>query len=230
MTKWIFGALLGSAMLMGSAQAATVTLADLIDGGTITNGDKLFSNFTYSGTGTAPTAADINVSPWTIPGKPGAPTPDYGIRIQGLFSGTGDAGISYTVTVVGTPYVITDATATSVGTAVGGSAAWDVSESLFTTSAPVTEIGTLNTYGIVGVGTKLTDHIDFGLPGYTSIRVVKDIGFQANGGFVNLSIVDQNFSQSAVPELSTWAMMLVGFAAIGFAGYRRAKTGAEISA
>ena len=227
MTKWIFGAILGSTLLVGAAQADTVTLAELLNGGTITNGDKVFGNFTYSGTGTAPLASAITISPWTIANSP---IPDYGIRIQGLFSGTGDAGISYTVTVVGTPYVITDATATSVGTAVGGSAAWDVAESLFTTSAPVTAIGTLSTYGIVGVGTKLTDHIDFGLPGYTSIRVVKDIGFQANGGFVNLSIVDQNFSQSAVPELSTWAMMLVGFAAIGFAGYRKAKTGAEISA
>jgi hypothetical protein len=28
---------------------------------------------------------------------------------------------------------------------------------------------------------------------------------------------------SAVPELSTWAMMLAGFGALGFAGYRRNK-------
>jgi hypothetical protein len=26
-----------------------------------------------------------------------------------------------------------------------------------------------------------------------------------------------------VPELSTWAMMLLGFAGLGYAGYRRAK-------
>jgi hypothetical protein len=30
---------------------------------------------------------------------------------------------------------------------------------------------------------------------------------------------------AAVPEPSTWAMMLLGFAGLGFAGYRRAKTG-----
>jgi len=29
----------------------------------------------------------------------------------------------------------------------------------------------------------------------------------------------------AVPEPSTWAMMLLGFAGLGFAGYRRAKRG-----
>ena len=30
---------------------------------------------------------------------------------------------------------------------------------------------------------------------------------------------------SVVPEPSTWAMMLVGFAGLGFTGYRRAKAG-----
>jgi hypothetical protein len=29
----------------------------------------------------------------------------------------------------------------------------------------------------------------------------------------------------AVPEPSTWAMMLIGFAGLGFAGYRRARAG-----
>jgi hypothetical protein len=33
----------------------------------------------------------------------------------------------------------------------------------------------------------------------------------------------QNVAASAVPEASTWLMMLAGFAALGFAGYRRDK-------
>ena len=32
-----------------------------------------------------------------------------------------------------------------------------------------------------------------------------------------------DFIPFAVPEPSTWAMMLLGFAGLGFAGYRRAK-------
>jgi hypothetical protein len=32
-------------------------------------------------------------------------------------------------------------------------------------------------------------------------------------------------SVGSVPEPSTWAMMLLGFAGLGFAGYRRAKAG-----
>jgi hypothetical protein len=32
-----------------------------------------------------------------------------------------------------------------------------------------------------------------------------------------------NVSVTAVPEISTWAMLLAGFGALGFAGYRRNK-------
>jgi hypothetical protein len=34
---------------------------------------------------------------------------------------------------------------------------------------------------------------------------------------------------SPVPEPSTWAMMLLGFAGLGFAGYRRAKAGRPLT-
>jgi hypothetical protein len=37
-----------------------------------------------------------------------------------------------------------------------------------------------------------------------------------------------NFSAPAVPEPSTWAMMLLGFAGLGFAGYRKATTAVSI--
>jgi PEP-CTERM motif len=35
--------------------------------------------------------------------------------------------------------------------------------------------------------------------------------------------IDGNVTTLAVPEPSTWAMMLIGFAGLGFAGYRRAR-------
>jgi hypothetical protein len=38
-----------------------------------------------------------------------------------------------------------------------------------------------------------------------------------------------NFSYTTVPEPATWAMMLLGFAGLGFAGYRKAKSGAAIA-
>jgi hypothetical protein len=35
--------------------------------------------------------------------------------------------------------------------------------------------------------------------------------------------IDGNVTTLAVPESSTWAMMLVGFAGLGFAGYHGAR-------
>jgi hypothetical protein len=40
------------------------------------------------------------------------------------------------------------------------------------------------------------------------------------GGFVNLKIIDFGFA-TAVPEPSTWAMLIIGFAGVGFLAYRR---------
>ena len=39
-----------------------------------------------------------------------------------------------------------------------------------------------------------------------------------------------SLSGAAVPEPSTWAMMLLGFAGLGFAGYRRARKARPASA
>ncbi len=51
-----------------------------------------------------------------------------------------------------------------------------------------------------------------------------------NGGeYLNLyngQYVPANFSVTAVPEASTWAMLLAGFAGLGFLGYRRNKIAA----
>jgi PEP-CTERM motif len=41
---------------------------------------------------------------------------------------------------------------------------------------------------------------------------------------------DPLYSSSAVPEPSTWAMMLVGFAGLGFAGYRTSRKTAAFAA
>ena len=50
------------------------------------------------------------------------------------------------------------------------------------------------------------------------------INVQPNAGSEPWIFVSEaQFFSSAVPEPSTWAMMLLGFAGLGFAGYRKAK-------
>ena len=56
-----------------------------------------------------------------------------------------------------------------------------------------------------------------------------DFGFEDSGETFSASGVDflepTQVLASSVPEPSTWAMMILGFAGLGFAGYRRAKSG-----
>ncbi len=61
------------------------------------------------------------------------------------------------------------------------------------------------TYSFVGTG------------GVETFAINETYGYNNGGVFLD------NASISPVPELSTWAMMLAGFAALGFAGYRRTK-------
>lgn len=221
MYKLMLGTLLFSTALVSAGNAAVTTLADLIaTGGTVVDGDKVFSNFSYSGTGSAPSAADVNVQPFTNA------MGDYGIEFTSAFTASGggfaDSAISYQVTVTDPHFKIDDASAISTGTAVNGGF-WDVGETLVNGT---TSLGTLTTFEDSGPGggSKPTDHITFSPVG--SILVVKDVGVHAsskNGGFADLSVLDQNFSQTAIPEQETWAMMALGFAGLGVLGYRRAQ-------
>jgi hypothetical protein len=51
-----------------------------------------------------------------------------------------------------------------------------------------------------------------------------DAGFPAAGFWT------ASFPSTAVPEPSTWSMMLRGFAGLGFAGYRKTKVAAHFAA
>ena len=209
-------ALLGSALIFAApaAHAASVTLGSLIDdGGTITDGAKVFSDFSYAASGSAPSADEIAVIPFTN----GAG--EYGIQFSGSFlasaAANGDATISYVVTVNNPLWRIDDATAFSIGSAINGGF-WDVSETLF---AGTNAIGTLTTFDNSNDGSQLSDHTTF--DPVTSILVVKDVGFHGNGGIADLSVLDQNFSQVMIPEPATWVMMALGFAGLGYVAFRR---------
>jgi hypothetical protein len=52
---------------------------------------------------------------------------------------------------------------------------------------------------------------------------------ETNAFIFNNAFITASF-QSDVPEPSTWAMMLLGFAGLGFAGYRASRKGASVAA
>jgi len=202
------------------APAASVTLADLIaNGGTVTSGDKVFSNFMYSSTGSMPSAHLINVIPITQGGT-------FGIEFQGGFNSTAgmspsDALIKFTVTsgagditgaiMRGNPLV--------VGAPPNGSI------SVTETFLPELTNTKLSIFDIQpGNVSQSMDSTTFNHPVH-ALNVQKDIlGTAVEGSVATLSFIDQLFPQDtqSVPEPAS--LMLVGIGALGLFGYKRFRT------
>ena len=64
-----------------------------------------------------------------------------------------------------------------------------------------------------------------------ALTIVLSGGTSARGtAYGQVAFDDVTLTYNAIPEPSTWAMMALGFAALGFAGYRRAKATVALAA
>jgi len=192
-------ATIGCALFAANGASAQVfNLADLIaNNGTITNGDKVFSNFAYLATGDMPLAAGVNVVPITVAGN-------LGIQFQGGFTdlpggGSSDALITYVVTSL-QGATITDAHIDGNPDVVGGTGALSITES-FTPDAP----NTMSIFDIEPGATQVSDSTIFATP-HSSLHVQKDILGVAGDGIATLSFVNQTYSQ--VPEPGSMALLM----------------------
>lgn len=230
-----------------SGQAQAISLADLIsNNGTITVGDKLFSDFGYIATGfdnhaTDPVsfwggtpadylaqAAFIEVVGETVAGN-------YGLKFIGdwhVHSGeSASAQFSYKVTVTDPAYYLSDFHMYGAPS-VTGAASVKVTESLGGVPShdpiPVVPPSLLTIYDGLDLGTQLSDVAYTAAGVYpTSAFIETDIRLSAMvGGTANLGHVQQMFSQSPVPEPSTYAMALAGLAAMGLVVRRKNRTNA----
>jgi hypothetical protein len=218
MKKRSFGWLIAAALLVvpwtGTASAAIVPLSDLLGGGTIQSGDKIFSDFTYTPIGDMPPANVVNVE--TIQDASG----DYGIRIQGGFidhvgGGASDAVITFNVSVpVNVNLGITGVTMSANPAVFNGPGMASVTE----TFLPLVTDDKLVVYDFGGGDDKLLDQITFGQV-YQTLPVQKDIILHATGntGAVTMSFLDQTFSQ--IPEPSSLVLALGGL--LGLTSLRR---------
>jgi hypothetical protein len=211
---WFVAVAIAAAPWCGTANAATIPLSDLIGGGTITSGDKIFSDFDYVGSGDMPSAAGINVI--AIQGQNG----DYGIRFQGPFidragGDPSDALITFNVSVApGSPMVISGATMIANPAVFNGPGLGNVVE----TFAPNVEDDHLVVYDFGNGDIDLVDSITFSQT-FKTLPVQKDIILHAEGetGAVTMSFIDQTFAQ--VPEPSGMLLALGGI--LGLSAFRR---------
>jgi hypothetical protein len=212
------GALIG----VGTQTAQAVTLADLLaPGAFLDQGDKRFHNFSYLAVGDMPTANLINVVGINdIFGN-------FGIRFQGAFAdniggGASDALIGFQVTVLDPLMRITDAHIFGNPSVIGGDGLMAVTESFPGQGPPTIDIFDIVTNG---VHNSQADDMRFFNPGVTTLTVLKDIFANSITGVATLSVIDQSFSQTGVPEPGTMAMLCglgVGGSAVLFRRRRRA--------
>jgi Protein of unknown function (DUF642)/PEP-CTERM motif len=203
----------------------------------LTNGSFEDGNFVSGGGGAAGGADNVSlndnttITGWTVVGQPlrGDPitwinnsspysitAPDglYSLDLTGYHDGVPFSGVQQTInTVANGQYQLTFSLGTTYNAGYTGSPAGiQASAGSTTASYNVSSTGTgpLNQW--------ITETLNFTATGsQTTISLIGNDGI----AYIGLDKVDVEGLSSAVPEPSTWAMMLLGFAGIGFMAYRR---------
>ena len=207
-------AVVSLAVLAYVAPAAyAVPLDTLTSGGSILCGDKYFNDFTYLATGSMPDASGVNVVCTTSNGN-------LGLRFQGGFNdqpggGPSDALITYTVSVVGSSNLITDAHITGNPAVLGGLGSISVTDTWLEFPGP-----TISIFDFKPGTTQASDSIIFSDP-VPVLHAQKDILALAATGLPTLSFIDQTYSQTSVPEPGTLGLLGIGLLGLGGYGWRR---------
>ena len=210
--SFVFLACLFSAAMSAEAMATPIPLSDLLDGGSIQVGDKLFDEFGYAHVGDMPAPAQVNVIPH-VDGDG-----NFGLRFQGPFidtagNGASDALLTFRVSVLDPAFRIVGVNLAGNPSVLGGGGSVSVTE----TFLPHVVGETLDIFDIVPGATRLEDSLILA-NSFTELWVQKDIvALAGDGATATLSLIDQTFVQ--VPEPASLGML--GFGLVGLAVCRR---------
>jgi hypothetical protein len=168
---------------------------------------------------TAPASAETLTFDWTLAGTAAS---------NGGFGTNGSGSGTFTVTTGANGDLITGVTGTLGGNAVtlavvGTSGSDNLLFPVGTTFDGGTSVVDLDTNGIV-LETSPTNAIRiFGAGSPFSIGTVSGNDIFETGGNVGFGVGTMSVTEvtAAVPEPSTWAMMILGFFGVGFMAYRR---------
>jgi len=177
------------------------------------NETDTFSNFTYS-----PSVLIGNPPPVTVLGASGITLkafdpggPEAGIQFSGAFFVPAGAIVDYAITYTVTApagHLLTDATLSAAFGSFNGTGTGSITENIvYAGGSQQMEVSS------PGGSTSVQ------LPGVQSISVEKDILLNGGSNGVVVSIIDQGFSSTGVPEPASFALLGIGMT--GFLAFRR---------
>jgi len=165
-----------------------------------------FSDFTYSTSpvGSPPAAADITVKEFSA-------GPNNGLTFSGAFLAAPGTVVDYAIGYVVTApqgFTFTNATLSGVFSTFGGTGTVSIGETLLNAATGVS-VGALEISSPPG---STSDNINF--VGVNSIIVEKDLILNGGSNGASVSIINQGYSSSVIPEPTSMALLGIGLSGL----------------